>query len=206
MNRLMSTRADDDRDDLSDVALLSRMAQGDDQQALQELYARYRRPVWRYIWRLVNDDPNLADEVTQDVFVAAWRQAATFRAEASPATWLFRIARHRAINARRNLARRLEGHLWRGATGGEDDAGTVDAGEPSHENAVIERLSLAEALGHLSAKHREALDLVFIYGFSLEETAQILDTPLGTVKSRLSYARRALQDHLSAGERLEETR
>ena len=195
----------DDRDDLSDVALLSRTAQGD-KQALQELYARYRGPVWRYVWRLVNDDPNLADEVTQDVFIAVWRQAATFRAEASPATWLFRIARHRAINARRNLARRLEGHLWRAAADDEDDATVFDAGEPSHENAVIERLSLDEALGHLSAKHREALDLVFYYGFSLEETAQILDAPLGTIKSRLSYARRALQDHLSAGERLEETR
>src|SRR6476620_6559391 len=107
LNRLMSTRDDYDRDDLSDVALLSRTAQGD-QHALQELYARYRGPVWRYVWRLVNDDASLADEVTQDVFIAVWRQAATFRAEASPATWLFRIARHRALNARRNLARRLE--------------------------------------------------------------------------------------------------
>ena len=63
LNRLMSTRDDDDRDDRDnrddrdDAALLSRMAQGDDQQALQELYARYRGPVWRYIWRLVNDEP-----------------------------------------------------------------------------------------------------------------------------------------------------
>ena len=71
---------------------------------------------------------------------------------------------------------------------------------------MIERMALADALDRLSAKHREALDLVFSYGFSLEEAARVLDVPLGTIKSRLSYARRALQEHLSTAERLEETR
>jgi RNA polymerase sigma-70 factor, ECF subfamily len=191
-------------DQQSDVALLLQMARGD-QQALQQFYARHRAPLWRYIWRLVNEDGSLADEVTQDVFAAAWRQAATFRAEASPAAWLFRIARHRALNARRDLTRRAEGHLWRAATDDEPADPPFEAGEPSHEDAVIERLSLNEALDQLSAKHREALDLVFYHGFSLEETARVLDVPLGTVKSRMTYARRALRKHLLAGEQVKES-
>lgn len=207
LNRPISMSGGSQNDgEQSDVTLLIQMARGD-QQALQQLYARYRGSLWRYIWRLVNEDAHLADEVTQDVFVAVWRQAATFRAEAAPATWLFRIARHRALNARRDLARRVEGHLWNdNARDGERDHWPFEEGEPSHEDAVIERMALADALDRLSAKHREALDLVFSYGFSLEETARVLDVPLGTIKSRLSYARRALQEHLSTAERLEETR
>jgi|SoiMethySBSTD1v2_1073268.scaffolds.fasta_scaffold1486773_1 RNA polymerase sigma-70 factor, ECF subfamily len=210
LNRPTSMSGDSQSDDAhSDVTLLIQMARGD-QQALQQLYARYRGPLWRYIWRLVNEDAqdaHLADEVTQDVFVAVWRQAATFRAEATPATWLFGIARHRALNARRDLARRVEGHLWNdNARDDEQDHWPFEEGEPSYEDAVIERMALADALDRLSAKHREALDLVFSYGFSLEETARVLDVPLGTIKSRLSYARRALQEHLSTAERLGDTR
>ena len=207
LNRPISMSGGSPSDDAhSDVTLLIQMARGD-QQALQQLYARYRGPLWRYIWRLVNEDAHLADEVTQDVFVAAWRQAATFRAEATPATWLFRIACHRALNARRDLARRVEGHLWNDdARDDERDHWPFAEGEPSHEDAVIERMALADAVDRLSAKHREALDLVFSYGFSLEETARVLDVPLGTIKSRLSYARRALQEHLSTAERLGDTR
>ena len=97
LNRPISMSGGSQSDDeQSDVTLLIQMARGD-QQALQQLYARYRGSLWSYIWRLVNEDAHLADEVTQDVFVAVWRQAATFRAEATPATWLFRIARHRAL-------------------------------------------------------------------------------------------------------------
>ena len=207
LNRPISMSSGSQSDDeQSDVTLLIQMARGD-QQALQQLYARYRGSLWRYIWRLVNEDAHLADEVTQDVFVAVWRQAATFRAEATPATWLFRIARHRALNARRDLARRVEGHLWNGVTRDDErDHWLFEEGEPSHEDAVIERMALADALDRLSTKHREALDLVFYYGFSLEDAARVLDVPLGTIKSRLSYARRALQEHLSTAERLEETR
>jgi RNA polymerase sigma-70 factor (ECF subfamily) len=61
---------------------------------------------------------------------------------------------------------------------------------------VVDRLALEEALSQLSPAHREALELVFLQGFSLAEVAQILGVALGTVKSRLSYARRALHGAL----------
>lgn len=79
----------------------------------------------------------------------------------------------------------------------------AESGEPaiwgreSHENDVVRRLTLAAALDQLSAKHREIFELVFQQGFTLEEVARILDIPPGTVKSRVSYARRALQHALA---------
>ena len=71
---------------------------------------------------------------------------------------------------------------------------------------MIDRLALAAALDQLSPRHREALELVFLQGFTLEEVAGILDVPLGTVKSRISYARRALQQELARATSLEGTR
>jgi RNA polymerase sigma-70 factor (ECF subfamily) len=62
----------------------------------------------------------------------------------------------------------------------------------SPENAVIDRITLASALRQLSDKHREVLELVFHYGFAPDEVANILAVAPGTVKSRISYARRAL--------------
>ena len=90
----------------------------------------------------------------------------------------------------------MAGHLWDDdARDDERDTWPFAEGEPSHENAVIERMTLADALDRLAAKHREALDLVFYYGVSLEETARALDAPLGAIKSRLSYARRSIRIH-----------
>jgi RNA polymerase sigma-70 factor (ECF subfamily) len=63
----------------------------------------------------------------------------------------------------------------------------------SPEDMVLGQLSLDEALSRLSVKHRAVLHLVFQQGFTAEEAAQILGVPVGTVKSRMSYARRALQ-------------
>ena len=66
----------------------------------------------------------------------------------------------------------------------------------SPEDTVLDRLTLDEALKRLSTKHRAVLHLVFEQGFTAEEVAQILEVPVGTVKSRVSYARRALQSAL----------
>jgi RNA polymerase sigma-70 factor (ECF subfamily) len=181
----------------SDVerALLGRIAAGD-QHALRCLYAAYRSRLWSYLYKQLDDDAGWAEELTQDVFLAVWRSAATYRAEAQPATWLFRIAHNLAANARRARDRRPTGErLDADDDGAERD--DLPAGA-SHEDTVLDRLTLAAALGQLSPRHREVLDLAFVQGFRLDEVAAILDVPVGTVKSRISYARRALHAHLAA--------
>jgi len=190
---------DDSLDGLDERALVARIACGD-QAALQQLYAAYRPRLWRFLYQQLGGDAGLVEEVLQDVFVGVWRHAGDFRGEARVATWLFRIARHRALNARRDAGRRRADRLAPVPDQSGEHA-AVDPGlrRPSPEDEVAGRLALADALARLSAKHREALDLVFSHGFSLEEAARVLDVPVGTVKSRLSYARRALAGHLAPG-------
>jgi RNA polymerase sigma-70 factor (ECF subfamily) len=178
--------ADDD-----ERALLRRIA-GGDQHALRCLYAGYRTRLWGYLLHQLDGDAGWTEEVAQDLFLAVWRSAGTYRGESRPAAWLFRIAHNLAANARRARARRLQSEPLAAEAGDELPV------EASHEDAVLDRLALLAALGRLSSAHREALELVFVQGFGMDEVAAILGVPVGTVKSRISYARRALRTHLVA--------
>jgi RNA polymerase sigma-70 factor, ECF subfamily len=173
--------------------LLARIA-GGDQHALQCLYGLYRQRLWAYLWHQLDGDSGWTEEVVQDVFLAVWRSAQSYRGEAHVATWLFRIAHNLAANARRGRTRHPLGQPFGAA---EDDGEDASMATASLEEPVLARLNLHEALGQLSLKHREVLDLAFAQGFGLEEIAQILSIPVGTVKSRISYARRALRSHLA---------
>ncbi len=203
------------QDEHSLVALVA----GGDGQAMRMLYATYRPRLWRYLWQQLDGDGSAVEDAMQDVFLAIWRSAESFRGEAQVNTWVFRIAHYQVLHRRRDIARRPEGHLASldsgndvsGQLSGESDADVDEdcapaAHQESHEDEVIDRLALAAALDRLSPRHREALELVFLQGFTLEEVAGILDIPLGTVKSRISYARRALQQELARATSLEGTR
>ena len=179
-------------------ALLARIARGEED-ALGRLYASYRPRLRRYLWQQLEGDGPAVEDVLQETFLAVWRTAGSFRGEAQVATWVFRIARYQMLRARRAASRPAAGALLRfGHDDGADEQDDVVEGvAASPEEAVVERLALAGALRRLSPKHREALELVFQQGFSLDETAQILSVPVGTVKSRISNGRRALQQELA---------
>lgn len=174
--------------DSEDARCIARMAHGD-QGALGELYARYRPRLHRYLWHQLHGDSSLVEEVLQDTFLAVWRAAGSFRGEARVATWVFRIAQ------------RCAGHAQRRSPGcGEAPTLSLDAlGEeealptpPDHETSTLTRLALLDALRRLPAKQRAVILLIFVQGFTSEETAQILAVPQGTVKSRLHAARALL--------------
>ena len=182
--------------------LIAQIAQGN-AHALRQIYAIYRPRLWRYLWRQLDGDQPAVEDALQEVFLAVWRSATAFRGESRVNTWVFRIAHHYVRNQQRASARRPEGRLAPHPSdhaSRDGDESTWDPerwGQESHEDEVVARLTLADALGRLSASHREALELVFQQGFTLEEVAQILAIPLGTVKSRISYARRSLQRALA---------
>ena len=184
--------------------LLVRIASGD-QDAMQRLYVTYYQRLWSYLWRQLDRDPGWTEEILQDTFLAVWRSATSYRGEARVGTWLFRIAHNLAANARRAKGRRLQGQSLDGAS--EPDA-LGEAGDISEahstEEIVLDRIMLAQALGRLSPNHREVLDLAFHQGFGADEIAMILGIPVGTVKSRMSYARRALQQQLAESHPAEE--
>lgn len=184
--------AEDDR------TLLARIA-GGDQSALEALAARFHAPLWRFLARQLGSDSALVEDTLQEVYLAVWRSAARYRNEATPATWLFSIARFLAINARKAQARHPTHPLSTTDDTEDRSPARTDLLLPSPEDAVLDRLALADALLQLAPKHQEVLDLVCYHGFALEEVAQILSVPVGTVKSRLSYARRALAAALKKG-------
>lgn len=169
-------------------AMLTRVARGD-QEALRALFAALRPRLWGYLCRQLGGDADLTDDVLQDVFVAVWRGAGTYRGAARATAWVFRIAHNLAANALRDRGRRAEGHAAELPDDHADSAALVVA---AHDDAVLDRLALEAALCRLTPPHRAVLDLVFQQGFTLEEAAGVLGIPAGTVKSRLHAARRAL--------------
>ncbi len=173
--------------------LLWQVADGDEE-ALRQIYDEYRPRLRRYLWHQLDGDGHAVEEALQDIFLAVWRSAGSYRGEATVATWLFQIAHYTALRTRKAAVRRWRSEIEAEIAPSERAIVPVTA---SLEDAVLEHLALDEALSRLTAKHRAVLHLVFQQGFTAEEAAQILGVPVGTVKSRVSYARRALQSALA---------
>jgi RNA polymerase sigma-70 factor, ECF subfamily len=175
-----------------DRALVDRMA-GGDPDALRSLCEIHGPHVLAFLVGQLGDR-SLAEDVAQEVMLAAWRGAARFRGESRVRTWLLGIAHHLAANTRRR-----NGHMTVSVDDGvidrhcnRDDLGaTSDAG-------IDARIDLRAALHCLPPHQRAALGLVFFHGMSVDETARILGVAPGTVKSRLHRARAALRAQLGA--------
>ena len=171
----------------ADFDLLRQVAAGDEA-AFAELYDLYASLVYNYLLRLVNE-PAVAEEILQEVFLAMWRSARGFRAEAKVRTWLLRIAHHQAVS----WLRRKRTVLW---PDDELEQETVDSFEEDLAH-VWQIEQLRGALVRLSPKHRAVIELTFVQGLSYTEIAQVMNCPIGTVKSRMSYALRHMNELLS---------
>ena len=174
-----------------DLRLIRRMQAGDDD-AVRDLYAQYGQRLYAYALRLT-DDPATAEDVTQNTLITAWRTARTFRAEGRLIAWLLGIVHHRAMKALRNRTNYL----------GDVAEESIREDQPSPEEqaqAKDERRWIRQGMQSLSPEHRAVLELVFYQELSLNEVALVLDVPLGTVKSRLSYARTHLRGVLTRTE------
>src|SRR5947209_9720394 len=177
---------------VDDRQVVGRIAAGD-REALTELYQRYQRILFSYLQQLT-PDYGLAEEILQDTLVAVWKSAHRFEGRSSLRTWLIGIARRQAHNTLRQRKLPLAD---------ESEMEGLAATEPEPEAfmlASIARDELAEAFRQLAPLHREVLALVFVYELSYSETSTILEVPVGTVKSRICNARRALRTVLDARE------
>jgi len=174
-----------------DLPLLRAMASGDTS-ACAELYARHGRSILAYLIGQLSGDQKLAEEVLQDVMLAAWQGATKFRGESKVKTWLLAIARLKALNARRRK-RPTAAELHENIAG--------DAPTPQH---VIERyatrLSVREAIRELPDDQRETLELIFYHDLTGAEAAGLLGVAVGTVKSRLHRAKNTLRGILQRKE------
>jgi RNA polymerase sigma-70 factor (ECF subfamily) len=163
---------------------LARRAAGGDRAAFAALVERYGQPVLSLCYAS-SLDRQTAEELAQDVFLAAWRGLPRFRGGSSFATWLFAIARNACVDrARRRSARPRTTPLE-----------AYHALEAPPAPAGDARRAL-EAAAELSAPLREALLLREVQGLSYDEIAELQAVPVGTVRSRLSAARSAVANRL----------
>jgi len=161
----------------ADAAAVARVADGD-ADALRGLYARYGRIVYGLTYRLTRD-AQLAEEATQDTFVTLWKRADAYDPQrAKVTTWLFVIARNRAIELVRSRARVPEPRESVEPMG--EEANPADLMQIADD---AERIALA--IAELPESQLEAIQLAYFEGLSHTEIAERLGQPLGTVKSRI---------------------
>jgi RNA polymerase sigma-70 factor (ECF subfamily) len=187
----------------SDLDLV-RLAQAGDVEAFGELVERNRRAVFRAALACVGS-PAEADDVAQEAFVTAYRKLGTFRGDSQFRTWLLSITWRKAIDRRKSITRWLRLTV----TAPLDDSGedTFDHMERivapgrSQEDTVVDdelQRNVTRLIGTLPKKLRDALLLAGTGEHTYEQISHMLGTPLGTVKWRVSEARRVLKKKLSA--------
>ena len=171
-----------------DIQLVEQMIQGDTQ-ALNDLYARHGGAILGFLTsRLSNRQ--LAEEVLQDVMMAVWKNAGSFRGDSKVKTWLYVIARNRAINAQRKRSPEFV-HLNEAYGYQSDDTGPME-----RMIKLSNREGVRSAIDQLPEGQKEVLILVFYNQLSGPETAAVLGISEGTVKSRLHRAKHQLKQLL----------
>jgi RNA polymerase sigma-70 factor (ECF subfamily) len=173
-----------------DQDLLARTAKGD-MEAFRALYEQVQRPLFGFLYRLVGVRA-VADELVNEVMFEVWKGAATFEGRASPESWIFGIAYHRAISARRQ---RKEEPLPEDAA--ERFADPSPGAAHQVEQAAVARL-LRQLMAQLTEEHRTVLVLTYQQEMSIREIAEAMDCPVNTVKTRMHYARQRLLQLLKA--------
>jgi len=180
----------------SDEQLLDRFASGD-RGALEELFRRYRGPAYRVAQRLLGQEADALDAV-QEGFVKALTHLDTFKGRSSFKTWLLRVVSNAALDLGRQRGRR-EMLSLNGAVSGDGDFGHPS--RPENPTAGLEQEDLRRildgALADLSDAQRQTFVLHAEAGLSYREVADALDISIGTVMSRLYYARQRLRARLS---------
>lgn len=182
----------------ADVDLLQRIAARDDG-ALAALYDRHARLAYSLILRILRS-PADADEVLQETFVSVWTRAVSYDARlGSPAAWLTRIARNRAIDRLR--ARRVRAAISVEPAADADGDVTMPEGSTdiTPETALRETLTtraVGAALADLPAAQRALIEAAFFEGYTHHELSTRFGVPLGTVKTRIRTGLTALRGRL----------
>jgi RNA polymerase sigma-70 factor (ECF subfamily) len=158
----------------------------DEEQLLRSLYEEHSRPLLAFVLRLTDGDRQRAEDVVQETLLRAWRNAHKLGANgaASLRPWLVTVARRIVI----------DDHRSRSVRPAETDDGPLENLPSADEmDRVLQLMTITDAMRTLSPAHREAVVETYFRGRTVQEAAQSLGLPVGTVKSRVYYALRALR-------------
>jgi RNA polymerase sigma-70 factor (ECF subfamily) len=146
--------------------------------AFAELYDKYSAAIYSIICKMIKNT-NIAEELLQDVFVKVWKNIDKYDAsKGSLFTWMLQITRNTCIDHLRTCQHKMQTN-----TGAQlEKHETISASNEIHYNT--ENTELRGLAFKLEYKYRQVIDLVYFWGYSQEEVSQMLDIPLGTVKTR----------------------
>ena len=182
----------------TDLMLVERTVAGD-QKAFELLVIKYQRRIERLIGRMVRD-VDLVEDIAQETFIRAYRALAQFRGDAQFYTWLYRIAVNTAKKALMDLKRDplVSESALRGGNDDEDETSVMENELTSSETpeTVLAAKEIAAAVNSameaLPDELRQAVTLREIEGLSYEEISEVMNCPIGTVRSRIFRAREAI--------------
>ncbi|MEM7024878.1 MAG: sigma-70 family RNA polymerase sigma factor, partial [Pseudomonadota bacterium] len=165
--------------------LLERTAQRDEN-AFAELYRASKAQLFGVVLKILRDREQ-ATEVLQEVYLRIWQRAVAYEeGKGAPMAWLVTVARNRALDRRRT---------WRAQISLEDVAEDVIGGGPGGDSGP-QAQALRRCLAELKVRQRQCILLAFVEGYTHDELAQKLDSPLGTIKSLIRRGLRRLRDCL----------
>jgi RNA polymerase sigma-70 factor (ECF subfamily) len=171
----------------SDEELIENIAIGS-KSAMRELFVRHHEPVYRFLMRMLGNKA-VAEDVTSEVFLSAWRQAHRFEARSAVSTWLLAIAHQKGIAAVRRWPSSISDEHRDAADCAPDSEATLQS---KHRGEM-----LCKCLKRLCREHREIMDLVYYHEKSVQEVSEILGIPRNVVKTRMIDARQELLEHLT---------
>jgi RNA polymerase sigma factor (sigma-70 family) len=176
------------RDQAGEAGLLARIAERD-LKAFEELYRRYHPRLTRFLMNILRH-PQLTEEALDDTMMVVWKRPEGFNGASKVSTWIFAIAYRTALKARSRHDEPVE----------DDGLEMRPSGEIGAEQQLGQRQTqeiLMSAMAQLSADHRAVVDLTYFHDVGYREIAEILDCPVGTVKTRMHHARRHLKAMLA---------
>ncbi|MBD3308760.1 sigma-70 family RNA polymerase sigma factor [candidate division KSB3 bacterium] len=178
---------------IPDEELVSASQRGDTQ-AFEVLILRYQRQIFSLIYQMTRD-VEVVEDIGQDVFVAAFRAIKDFKGRSSFFTWLYRIAINHCKNYLTSTNRTQDAEQRYRKEQGADVTGEYQERNPQNMLLAKEFVQqMEDAIASLPPEQRIVLTLCEFQGLSYQEMADILECPIGTVRSRLSRARTALQN------------
>ena len=167
--------------DFSDMRLIALVLLNDDHKAFGKLVGKYQSDVRGLFVKLTNSDKALADDLSQDVFIRAYKYLKSFKATASFSTWLYRIAYNVFIDYTKSLKK-------------ADDINNHDFISENEEDVGSE-IDIQNALKILKENEKVAILLHYDKGYSHNEIAKIMNIPLGTVKTNIIRAKEKLKKY-----------
>ena len=154
-----------------------------DREALTRLYELYHERLFKFVFRLTQSHAQ-TEEVVNDIMLAVWRGAKTYRGDSKPSTWIFGIAYRQSLKRLSRKQIRISSRV------------DVEQISDRSVHTMEQEDWVRRGLDELPTAQRLAVELVFYLGLSYEEVATVTDCPINTVKTRMFHARRKLKEQL----------